>query len=735
MKLTILSFSLLSALTAGAVIPSAPLRIAPQRPEPVKVDRKTQPAFNSENSSLKADFTVEGSNALAPVAEFGFDTDMQGWTAESTTYVEWSIVSDAKLGQGKGFSTIDPKSTGSLFVEGPYQVFRREKSSITSPEITVPANGSLNFYVGFSLNYDDMCRLILSVSTDNFATSSELWNSKDAPGEKPWAWREINIKLGDYVGKNIRLRFTYGPGSSDSFDTGGYMGDFAIDGLSVSGLKAVENIKVNTGDLITLLDTSEGNVVSREWNLPGAVPDKSTEKNPTVYYTADGSYDISLTVRDAEGNTSTKTRSAFVSVTGAAPEAKILPPATFRLQSNRKPLVAPLAPVTFRDASTNFPTEHTWAFSGVDPEPEKLFTSTEANPTVSYSYLHDQNALLISQNTHGTSQVSCDVTVEYSGVVNNLLPTDRTSVFDMEDWGVFPGSNTRKITAYAEKFSKPSVPVKVSGAYVFFQEAKAEDLVDQLANVGVHLYTSKDGKPDKKLDSWWWSVYELDLPSGGQSVGTSFPFTDAPIIDDVFFIVVDGIPAYTETTRVSFGMADFRSEGGTALMLKDGEWMEVADYFPAGKNHTSFMIYPAITHSVMSHLSPENGIATVNQSAGTTEFKIFSYMGYQTPVSDADWLRVVSEPNDMTVDTLQVGYDALPAALTEREGHITLTDGATKLVLTVHQTLDAGIDRIESDGQEAWVEYYNLQGLRVSNPTAGQILIRRTPSGSSKIRY
>lgn len=748
MRKLFISLAALSLLSAGAVeVTKQPLKSKAAKPANVSIKRASLPSFQSSVSSLNADFTVEGADALAPVVSFNFDKDMEGWTADPTQNVTWSIKSDASFGEGKGFSSIEPASEGSLFVEGPYQIFKREISSVTSPDMMIPANANLSFYIRFSLNYDDVCRMLLSVSTDDFETSTVLWNSKDAEGEKPTQWRYVSLPLDEYVGKNVKFRLTYSYGSGDEmFKTGGYMGDFAIDGFTISGRKTVDSIDVITGDVISFVDMSEGEIDQWEWSFPGGVPESATVKNPSVYYTKDGNYDISLTVKDKEGNISTKTRSDFVHVTGTAPVSQILPPATFRLSSNRKHLVAPLSPVTFRDASAGFPTEYTWGFMGVTEDPNEIFTTTEAEPTVSYAYLHDHKATLIVQNEHGISQSECEVTAEYSGVVNNLRPTDTASVFDMEDWGVFPGSNTRKITAYAERFSAPSVPSKILGAYVFFNEASAGDLVDQISNVGVHLYTSKDGKPDKRLDSWWWSVYELDLPSGGQAVGTSFPFTEAPVVSDEFFIVVDGIPEYkeakpgsdteeaTSATKVSFGMADFRADGGTALMLKDGEWIEVADYFPAGKNHTSFMIYPEIAHSVMTHLSPEDGVAKVGGAAGETEFEIFSYMGYETPETDSDWLRVVSEPNGMTVDKIRVEYDAYPENAT-REGNIYLTDGATKLKLTVHQDgEESAIINFEADSEEN-IEYFNLQGLRILNPQPGQIVIKKSSNSSSKIKF
>ena len=116
------------------------------------------------------------------------------------------------------------------------------------------------------------------------------------------------------------------------------------------------------------------------------------------------------------------------------------------------------------------------------------------------------------------------------------------------------------ITAYAEKFSKPSRPILVFGAYVYFVSASAASITDQIADVGVHLYTSENGLPGKKLDSMWWRVFELETPSGSSLTATEFEF-DPTVIDDEFFIVVDGIPEKNDSVDVSFAMADFRDHG------------------------------------------------------------------------------------------------------------------------------------------------------------------------------
>lgn len=716
--------------------------VVAQTPVPRHIERSiaTAPAesavsikkmpLRAESTTVTADFSITGaSSAQTAVYVQKFDSGLGDWSTDPAADVYWTVKKMYPNDAARNFSAIDPEDASSLFVEGPYQVYKRAKSSATSPSFNIPANSTLSFYTGFSKNYDDECRLFLYVVDGGEET--EIWNSSEAPGEKPWAWRLIELPLDNYSGKTVSFKFTYGPGGKDSFNTGGYLGDFAIDNFSVNTVTSVDHIDVMTGETIALADLSTGPVASWQWTMPGAVPSTSTEQAPVIYYTKDGIYDITLLVTDAEGNTSEKTRSGFVTVTGDAPVAKILPPATFRLSSTRKPLVAPLAKITYADASINFPDSWDWTFTGVDSEPNGIFTSTEEAPTVSYSFMHDQAVGLTVSNSYGSSTDFCDVSVEYNGVINNMHPEDNAIVFDMEDWGVFPGSNTRKITAYAERFSAPSVPAVLDGVYVYFNKAQTTELVEQLANIGVHLYTSENGLPGQRIESWWWCAYELDLSGDGSLIGTAFPFTSCPVVDSEFFIVVDGLPEFNEGCCVSFAMAGFRDSDNTAYMLKDDKWMPVPEYFGAG-HHTSYMIYPSLCHSVMSPLPVgSDGVVNVDASAGIAEFEIFSVRGYDTPVAtDAPWLRVIGEPNGMTVDTIKVEYDAKPAGVAERTGHITLTDGATSLTLTLVQSGETTLQTISVD--EGTAEYFDLTGRRVADPGKG-VYIRRTAAGVTKV--
>ena len=677
-------------------------------------------------------FTADVPEARGTVWSDNFDKGITGWTFDPTSYVTWS--SKTTTGD-RAFSKIDSSDKSSLYVEGPYQVYRREISSATSGEFTVPFNGKLNMWVGMSLNYDKECRLLVSISDDDFETSTELWNSKDAAGERPWAWREVNADLGSWAGKSVKLRLTYSWGSGDEgFKTGGYSGDFTIDGIKVSGVSAVERVELTTGEQLRLMSL-DPELTDWHWSMPGATPQESTEASPVVYYKADGLYDVTLTARKGSEEINC-TMPGFVSVTGTAPVARILPPATFREATTHDYMVAPLAPVTFRSVSDGFPSEHVWVFSGVvDNQPDATHEVDGEEATVSYMYQHSWPVGLAVANEHGSHSDVTAVCAEFEGGITNTLATDVPTTFDMADWGVFPGTNTHKITRYAEHFSAPSVPMIVGGAYLYFVDAPTEIAVTDNTSIGVHLYTCENGLPGERIDSYWWSVIDLDGPSTDGSLrGTFFEFTDMPVVTDEFFIVVDGMPDYSEQCRVSFAMARQRAEGNTAYMEIEGEWRPVQDYFEAGKG-TSYYITPVVRHSVMTSLPVGDDIVRVGYAGGDYTHDIFSHMGYETPVeSDADWCQVVNEPNGQTVDTLTIRC-APNDTDKERDAHQSLTDGASRLILTVHQSALSAVIEITPDSSNDKTVYYNLQGMPISRPQAGRIYIRRAGSVVEKVQF
>lgn len=631
---------------------------------------------------INAAFTVQGAEAQRTVWSENFDSGSEGWTLTPDKDKYVTVKLKATTGT-QAFSSIDANDVQSLYMEGPYQVYRRAIASATSPAISVPASGMLHTWVGYSQNFNDYAVLTITASTDDFATSAEVWNSTMESGSGAWRWHEVEASLEAYAGQQVKLRFTYGPGTNDSFKTGGYMADFSIDGITVTAPSEIDCVEAKTGETVKFVDMSTGDVAQRKWTFAGGTPAQSTEPSPEVYYREDGLYDVTLTVTGTDGTTSTVTRSNFVKVTGEAPVAHILPPATFRNSDTYLPMVAPLIPVQYHDASTGCPTQWNWTFGGTTPA-----TSTQENPWVAYDYRHTQHVALDVSNQHGSSSDALDVTVEYDGYINNQLATDYPVTYDLEGSGTFPGTNTMKIDAYAEHFSKPSAPMVVYGAAVFFETAQAEGLIDQIANVGVHLYTAKDGLPDKKVDSFWWRVIDLETSTATSLRGTFFEFGPR-VVNDEFFVVVDGIPVKNDSVDVSFAMSNLRDEN-TAYMRLRGEWRPVQGFF--NDKGSSFYIWPAVAHSVISLLPVGTNEIHVGPEAGTVGQQIFSIFGYDNPEpATGDWARITSRPNDLTLDTLAITYDALPAGINSRRQDISITDRAKATTITFTVVQERGI--------------------------------------------
>lgn len=680
----------------GTFEPVARTRQFNKNAEPLKI-------FATENNNLAAAFTCLNATTGTPTVVWSENFDnwdagtfadgSNGWKVENAEYFSWELT---KTTDDKAFSTIDPNDVQSLYIEGSFRIYERGYAAVVSPSIAVPQNATFSGYAGFSYNLsEDYCTLTIFASDNDGETWSPIWSSLDDNSVRTWTWHKFDIDMTAYAGRSVKFKFEYG--NSAAYDNGGYMGDFTIDGLQLSQAGEVGSVDVQTGEIVKFADASTGNPTSWQWSFPGGTPSTSDEQFPEVYYTHDGTYDVSLTVGDGE-NTASTTIEGFVNVTGTTPTAKIGLPATFRFDGNSdltgtlRPMIAPLVPVQFHDASEGFPETREWSFTGVDPDPNTTTFSSEENPKVGYSYLHNQTVTLNVENSHGASDTSADVTVEYEGFISNLLPTDLLTTFDLDGYGEFPGTNSFGITEYAEKFSKPSQPIAVSGVVVYFTQVEVaeDDLWGNIADIKVAICKSENGLPGEELDFSSWRVLDLDKPSSGTTMGNAFEFTRPVVIDDEFFIVVSGFPEKTDDCAVAFAMAQFRDNSNTAYFMKDGEWRSAAEYFPAGANHTSFAVSPYIIHSVMTPMS-ETPIK-VGPTAGEATFEFYSYMGYETPVAcDADWCRVVSEPNGMTLDEITIGYDALPTGVSSREATLTFTDGVGSADVRIEQTPDGKV--------------------------------------------
>jgi|GEM_PF-176166 len=68
-----------------------------------------------------------------------------------------------------------------------------------------------------------------------------------------------------------------------------------------------------SGETISFTDTSSGSISSWNWSFPGGTPATSTEQNPTVTFSTDGNFDVSLTVSNG-ASSDTETMSGLIFV-------------------------------------------------------------------------------------------------------------------------------------------------------------------------------------------------------------------------------------------------------------------------------------------------------------------------------------------------------------------------------------------------------------------------------------
>lgn len=355
----------------GTFEPVARTRQFNKNAEPLKI-------FATENNNLAAAFTCLNATTGTPTVVWSENFDnwdagtfadgSNGWKVENAEYFSWELT---KTTDDKAFSTIDPNDVQSLYIEGSFRIYERGYASVVSPSIAVPQNATFSGYAGFSYNLsEDYCTLTIFASDNDGETWSPIWSSLDDNSVRTWTWHKFDIDMTAYAGRSVKFKFEYG--NSAAYDNGGYMGDFTIDGLQLSQAGETGSVDVQTGEIVKFADASTGNPTSWQWSFPGGTPSTSEEQFPEVYYTRDGTYDVSLTVGDGE-NTASTTIEGFVNVTGTTPTAKIGLPATFRFDGNSdlagtlRPMIAPLVPVQFHDASEGFPETREWSFTGVDP--------------------------------------------------------------------------------------------------------------------------------------------------------------------------------------------------------------------------------------------------------------------------------------------------------------------------------------------------------------------------------
>ncbi|HAP64134.1 MAG TPA: collagenase, partial [Cytophagales bacterium] len=149
---------------------------------------------------------------------------------------------------------------------------------------------------------------------------------------------------------------------------------------------------ITQGGSVTFSDQSTNGPTSWSWSFPGGSPASSSAQNPTVSYSAAGSYAVTLTATNADGSDS-ETKNGYITVTAPTP-----PVADFTASATS---ITTGGSVSFTDQSTNSPTNWSWSFPGGSPA-----NSSAQNPTVSYATAGTYAVTLTATNAGGNDSES-----------------------------------------------------------------------------------------------------------------------------------------------------------------------------------------------------------------------------------------------------------------------------------------------------------------------------------------
>ncbi|TNE53373.1 MAG: PKD domain-containing protein [Bacteroidetes bacterium] len=151
---------------------------------------------------------------------------------------------------------------------------------------------------------------VYSKSNMDLSTTGAPLNTQFVPTSGQW--RRETIDLSAYSSaSNLLISFK---------NIAGYGNTLYIDNIEITGMGGLPtaNFGKNVSDLcegesVTYNSVVTGNPTSYNWSFPGGTPSSSTDPNPTVSYSTAGTYDVTLTVSNANGS-DTESKTGFITV-------------------------------------------------------------------------------------------------------------------------------------------------------------------------------------------------------------------------------------------------------------------------------------------------------------------------------------------------------------------------------------------------------------------------------------
>ncbi|MDF9828850.1 PKD domain-containing protein [Parabacteroides sp. PF5-6] len=498
--------------------------------------------------TLTINVVEKGENPVAPKASFAIENAVmqEGFdnveTASDFPPAGWTVTLGEDAGSANQwvpgnpgsstptFNTINPNNVASAMVV--YDEAAPVDTWLTTPLMNIPANAKLEFYAGYSsfrLEGGILACYILEAEQEPV----EIWtNATDIGGSLGWNWYLQKVDLSAYANKEVQIAWQY------YGQTGNLAG---IDGVRLTKLNPGEKVTINVGEYIQLIDLSTGPPILYDWTFEGGSPEVSTEETPIVQYLNPGTYDITLYVKNYQGEDSYTLEDA-ITVIQKVPVGSFeaIVEGGYTLTSYG-PFAPKEANVYFADKSENYPTQWDWHFDGGTPS-----ASTAQNPgKVVYNQKGNFNFEFTASNNVGSETVELEdfAKIGYtSGNIWNMSYGEKTMEAHAFSGGYYTGTNTGNYGKMAERFE---APVEMG----FIESVDLMILTGDLTggnDLTVSIAREAGSLPGAIIQTKVLPLSEIN-PDGY----TTVVFDEAVAVDEAFYIVVDGLRQNKATVAIA----------------------------------------------------------------------------------------------------------------------------------------------------------------------------------------
>jgi PKD repeat protein len=218
-------------------------------------------------------------------------------------------------------------------------------------------------------------------------------------------WTLYNTNLPNVVINQLEIQYGVRKLRACTYGRGIWESDLAS-GSSPQQVLAAFTANRNSicrGEQIQYTDASLGGPTTWSWTFQGGTPASSTQRNPSVTYNTNGTYNVSLTVTNVNGDNSL-TSTGFVTVSSVSP--------TLSITGTTEICAGSQASFTVNGTNLGSPANYTWLRNGT------VITSTAAN---SFATAQLSNGDVITASTTSTANCAQPATVNTSNSVSLLV--------------------------------------------------------------------------------------------------------------------------------------------------------------------------------------------------------------------------------------------------------------------------------------------------------------------------